>query len=253
MNKKDSSWNILAEELDIHNHDFAREPIHFSAALIKKCTGNQEPRIICYHSFRKDRPVLLQELGLFILPERNGHYVILRGEGFCDIPRIESEPIEYTSELDFPLKTSKVGNSEMQYLDFAYATSFLRTYLEDDTLLLTIRGRKRTPRFEFRAGGHTIEVTGVQTEVDAGYEGRNSIILVEAKNNKQDNFNIRQLYYPYRKWVMAVDKPIKLFFFSPKGKTYSLWEYQFQDIMDFHSIKLVNSVNFRIENGALGA
>ncbi len=33
----------------------------------------------------------------------------------------------------------------MQHLDFAYASSLIRTFMEDDTLVLTIRGRKYTP------------------------------------------------------------------------------------------------------------
>ena len=35
------------------------------------------------------------------------------------------------------LDTSQIGNSEMQHLDYAYASSLVRTFLEDETLVLT--------------------------------------------------------------------------------------------------------------------
>jgi hypothetical protein len=57
-------------------------------------------------------------------------------------------------------------------LDFAYASSLIRTFLEDDSLVLTVRGRKCTPKFSFRVGKQNITAESVQTEVDAGYEGK---------------------------------------------------------------------------------
>ena len=104
-----------------------------------------------------------------------------------NIPKIKTPVKEYNSKLDFQLDTSKVGNSEMQHLDFAYASSLIRTFMEDSTLVLTIRGRKYTPEFSFQVGKQKLEVSGVQTEVDAGYEGKNKIVLVEAKNSSTNN------------------------------------------------------------------
>ncbi|MDR2659374.1 MAG: hypothetical protein LBC27_05220 [Spirochaetaceae bacterium] len=59
-----------------------------------------------------------------------------------------------------------------------------------------------TPKFDFTAGrfNQKIIVESVQTEVDAGYEGKNQIVLIEAKNSQTKNTIIRQLYYPYRQW-----------------------------------------------------
>jgi hypothetical protein len=114
-------------------------------------------RILCKQDFREDRPSVFIENGLFLLPVRNGEYAIVRGESYVDIPSLDNtEIVEYANRVDFHLGTSQVGNSEMQHLDFAYATSLVRTFLEDDTLVLTIRGRKYTPRFSFRVGSQFI-------------------------------------------------------------------------------------------------
>ena len=120
---------------------------------------------------------MFRERGLFLLPVRNGEYVILKGEGYLDIPEPEGAPEFYRSDFPFELMTSKTetqgaraGNSEMQHLDYAFAVSLLRHFVEDDSLALTIRGRKYTPEFTFRAGdgGHVITACGVQTEVGCG-------------------------------------------------------------------------------------
>jgi len=72
------------------------------------------------------------------LPVRNGEYAIVQGEGYIDIPVISSTVRIYRSYLDFKLDTSMVGNSEMQHLDFAYAASLIRTFLEDESLVFPL-------------------------------------------------------------------------------------------------------------------
>ena len=83
------------------------------------------------------------------MPIKNGIYKIVKGEGYLDIPYIYSVEKRYLSKLDFCLDTAKVGNSEMQHLDYAYASSIIRDFMDDDSFVLTIRGRKYTPKFSF--------------------------------------------------------------------------------------------------------
>ena len=42
-----------------------------------------------------------------------------------------------------------------------------------------------------------IKVNNSQIEIDGGYEGAESLTIIEAKNNIADDFIVRQLYYPY--------------------------------------------------------
>ncbi len=136
----------------------------------------------------------------------------------------------------------------MQHLDFAYASSLVRTFLNDPSLVLTIRGRKYTPRdgFQFRVRQVRIEARSVQTEVDAGYEGRNQVVLVEAKSAGNNNTIIRQLFYPYRQWQAQTEKPVHTVFFQGSPQGYSLWEFRFNDPDDYNSIELVRSQRFTI-------
>jgi hypothetical protein len=174
----------------------------------------------------------------------------MQGEGYVDIPDITSDIKSYNKKLDFELKSSFVGDSEMQNLDFAYANSLIRTFVNDDSLVLTIRGRKYSPQFSFKVGENILTVESVQTEVDAGFEGKDSVVLIEAKNSKTTNTIIRQLYYPYRQWKINTGKNVIPLFFEKRNingeNIYYIWQYDFTDDNDYNSIVLVKSARYRI-------
>ncbi|MCK4307420.1 hypothetical protein KAW50_04235 [candidate division WOR-3 bacterium] len=249
---KNNSWKAIFDKYKIDKHNFNNEPYIISAEQIKQATAHftktneKEVRILCKQDTRESRPDIFVDNSLFLLPIKNGLYAIIKGEGYIDIPEIKSTSKMYTSKLDFHLDTSQIGDSEMQHLDFAYASSLIRTFLNDETLVLTIRGRKYTPKFSFKVGRQQITTKSVQTEVDAGYEGREQIALVEAKNSKTTNTIIRQLFYPFKQWTHHTEKTVRTLFFEKRGKYYSLWQFDFDDINDYNSIRLSKSCRYEI-------
>lgn len=249
---KDKSWLKIFNDYKILEHNFNDKPFEISAEQIKKSvkdftkTSQKEVRILCKMDSRKDLPKIMQENGLFLLPVKNKHYIILKGEGYVDIPDIKGNSEIYNSKIDFQLETSKIGNSEMQHLDFAYASSLIRTFMGDDSLVLTIRGRKYAPNFSFKIENYDIGVQSVQTEVDAGYEGRDKVVLIEAKNSKTKNTIIRQLYYPYRQWSENTPKQVYLLFFEKRKEEYLVWQYGFVDKNNYNSIELIKSKKYKI-------
>ena len=122
--------------------------------------------------------------------------------------------------------------------------------MKDETLVLTIRGRKYTPSFSCIASGFLLNISSVQTEVDAGYEGKDKIVLIEAKNSANTDTIIRQLYFPYRQWQDQIEKKVYPLFFEKriiKGeKIYYIWQFEFVDKNDYNSIRLVKSARYRI-------
>ena len=251
MNHK--PWRSIFDAYNIDKHDFTKSPFILAAEQIKQATAHfkstteREVRVLCKQDTRESRPEVFVEKGLFILPINNGTYAILQGEGYIDIPEITEESKIYTTKLDFELETSLIGNSEMQHLDFAYANSLIRTFLDDDSLVLTIRGRKYTPKFEFNVGTNFLTAESVQTEIDAGYEGRHQIALIEAKNSVSKNTIIRQLYYPFRQWQMHTKKKVNILFFEKRRSEYLFWEFTFKEPADYNSIELIRSAKFLIQ------
>ena len=247
-----NSWKVIFDNYQIQNHNFDTAPFIISAEMIKQATkhfaktNEREVRILCKQDSREDRPQVFIDNHLFLLPIRNGEYAIVKGEGYIDVPAIKMVANIYISKLDFQLETSLIGNSEMQHLDFAYASSLIRTFLNDDSLVLTIRGRKYTPKFSFKVGNQNITVESVQTEVDAGYEGRNQIVLIEAKNSHTTNTIIRQLFYPFRQWQQHTNKQVKILFFEKRDSHYSLWQYEFADPSNYNSIQLIKAQQYEI-------
>jgi hypothetical protein len=247
------SWNAIFDMYDIWQHNFDSAPFPISSAQIGtacqdfRMPSQKESRILCKQDTRESRPRAFHERGLFILPVRNKHYLIIKGEGYVDVPPIESPLLEYHSNFPFELETTQVGNSEMQHLDRAYAQSLIRHFADDESLVLTIRGRKYTDAFQFVTGEFQIDSESVQTEVDAGYEGANQVVLVEAKSGNATNTIIRQLYYPFRQWQQRTTKPVStLFFQRRRNDEYHIWHFGFDDVNDYNSIRLLKSARYKI-------
>jgi hypothetical protein len=245
------AWQAIFD-MWMADHDFDAAPFILNANQMKDAThhftttGMREVRILAKRDSRKDLPDCFASRGLFFLPLKNGVYAVLKGEGYLNIPAITTAPEPYEYKLPFDLISAEVGDSEMQHLDLSYSVSMLRTFVGDPQLYLTIRGRKYTPKFSMRVGKYTLEVESVQTEVDAGYEGKDFIVLVEAKNKAASNVIIRQLYYPYRQWKVATGKEVVPVFFWCERDVYSFYRYAFDDDEDYNSIRLVASKRFRL-------
>lgn len=246
------SWYKIFEDHNILSHNFDKSPFELNAIDIKtSCqhfteVSKKEVRVLCKQDTREERPQVFKDNGLFLLPIKNGAYAIIKGEGYVDVPDITSDIEIYYSKLDFKLDTSIVGNSEMQHLDFAYASSLIRTFMNDESLVLTIRGRKFTPAFDFFVNNQLLSTKSVQTEVDAGYEGRDKIVLIEAKNSFTNNTIIRQLFYPFKQWKVHTKKDVFLLFFEKRNNFFYIWQYGFKNENQYNSIELIKSKRYEI-------
>lgn len=83
--------------------------------------------------------------------------------------------------------------------------------------------------------------------MDAGYEGRNQVVLIEAKNSVSRNTIIRQLYFPYRQWQSHTKKKVNILFFEKQGSNYAIWVFGFKDELNYNSIYLMKSERFEIK------
>jgi hypothetical protein len=245
-------WRRLSDHLELPIRCAeSQAKVTISANQIRELTG-REPRLMTKFDTRESRPSALSDLTL--LPLTNGSYAILAGDGYYDVPSATllkqwRAPSRLAGLATLPWKTGPT--SESQALDMAYAAGVLHDFLEDPGACLTIRGRLRSPRFEFefeaRSGLTPLLVDGVQIEVDSGFEG-DGVHLIEAKLGSRTNFHVRQLYYPLRMWsTLVAHKPVSTVFLSWSNRCFSLREFRFDPLHRYHGIVPGRAVDYYLD------
>ncbi|HVU28078.1 MAG TPA: AAA-associated domain-containing protein [Verrucomicrobiae bacterium] len=245
----EEAWEKLVRE----RVDTTLDLVTLTKADIESVTGN-ELRLMAKVDFSDELPAALKRHSYFILPVKNGEYVLVRGNGYHTLEKLPKPPTIFRPQLDFELATLNVGDSESQHLDYSFHIGLVERFANVTGLRQTIRGRKRMPAIDFHVGqvGPIKVKTGVQVEVDLGCEGREDILLIEAKNGEPTDFIVRQLFYPYRKWRLEIPqkRTRPWFFCSTKvanKRLYKFWEYEFTDDDQYQSLKLIQGESFLIE------
>ncbi len=91
-----------------------------------------------------------------------------------------------------------------------------------------ILGGRHRCNFKTIIGEKKIKIEGSQYETDACYETDNFICIIEAKNINCNDFNVRQLYYPFREVHKKVNNKKQIFcLFIYKDKQNIIHIYKF--------------------------
>jgi hypothetical protein len=236
MTENDQAWQRVFEALHLETPLRERGFCQVSADDLK-AHGRREPRLMAKMDTLRDRPAVFREQEVNIFPVRNGQYVLFKDPQnktyfkFGDALE-ELRPLPFHSEARLG-GYDTFGNteqlSESQAIDFAFIAGLLPAFFKAPEARLTVRGRLFSNPFAFRTpvGDQEVAVNRVQIEVDAGYEGSEGIFLIEAKVGRRDDFNIRQLYYPYLNWSARSRKRIVPIFLTFTNGQYLLTEFAF--------------------------
>lgn len=245
------AWARIDERLRVQARIARGDPVYVDADEIKRISG-REPRLMTKFDTRESRPSVLARAT--VLPLTNGRYVIVGGDGYHglasqDPPKRWSLPPHAAALRTLPWTIGP--SSESQALDMALAAGVLSDFLGEEHLFLTVRGRRRSPRFEFEfrgtSGASRFVAEGVQIEVDSGLEGE-SIHLIEGKLGTRDNFHIRQLYYPLRMWREEVPrKNATAVFMTWSNRRFALRRFEFDPLDKYHAIRLAASTDYVLD------
>ncbi|MDD4992289.1 MAG: transcriptional regulator [Paludibacter sp.] len=254
--KNETGWIKLFEDHKIF------ESIQKQGSFIidsKQINVEREARLMAKidHSFQL--PKIFADNNLSILPISRGEYIISDIKTFSDFTPCEDPIIDfvfpgYIESLDYNNITS-----EAVAINGAYVSGIIEDFTQDKLLLPTVNGRMSSQAFNFniyrnppKSDFLNIDVEKSQIEIDAGFEGLNSLNLLEAKNTISSDFIIRQLYYPYRLWESKISKPVRPMFLTYTNGIFHMREYVFDDLMNYNSIRLINQKRYRIkENTSL--
>ena len=239
MGLNDKAWKKLFEKYNILDEVKRNGCFCISANQIKEY---REPRLMTKFDHSINLPEIFSDNNLAILPVSRGDYII---SSFAAYHKFEEADAK-AKRISFPQHIqSLVPNfivSEAIALHYANACGVLADFLEDETLLPTISGRMGSGNFVFNidssCGVRSVDVNNSQIEIDAGYEGVDCLALFEAKMDLSDDFLIRQLYYPFRVWSHRVTKKIKPVFMVFSNGIFHLYQYQFEDPLNYNSLFL---------------
>lgn len=249
-NLTDSAWRLLFEKYDILNHIERDGQFLISATQIKEF---REPRLMAKFDHTINLPKLFKRNKLSILPLTRGDYVISHFDAYH---RFETMSTEITNmSLPDHIQSLNVDSitSEAVALNCAYVSGIMGDFLEDDQLYPTVSGRMGSGIFDFNVkdiitnSQITVKVNNSQIEIDAGYEGLQSLALIEAKRDLSEDFLVRQLYYPFRTWKDRVSKVVKPIFLVYSNGVFHLYEYRFDNPNEYSSLTLVKQKNYTIE------
>lgn len=251
--KTDKAWgDILEDNPQILE---AVEQDGFYIIEARDIKRYREPRLMTKFDTSVNVAQPLKAHDLDVLPNSRHSYVLGRFnlyEPFPDVTGIRPIPI---SLPDFETLRVDSLTSEANAINALIASRTLEDFLGEEWLVETFNGRMGTDDFSFDvnvAGGIlSVDVHAAQLEIDGGFESDRSVVIMEAKNVIHDDFNVRQLYFPYRKYLGVVHKPIRLVFSQFTNLTYYLHEYEFWDDNLFSSIQHVRTCAYTFEDVAI--
>lgn len=250
--KNDIAWEKIFEKYCILDKLAKNERVSISSMEINQF---REARLMTKFDHRSQLPKLFVDNKLSILPTSRGTYEIGTFETFCDF---DKEDVEITS-IDFPTFLESIDykdiTSESIAINCAFVSKILHDFTGEENLLPTVCGRMGSSSFDFKitSGENTfkINVENSQIEIDGGYEGDNSLNLIEAKNYISDDFLIRQLYYPYRLWSNKITKRVRPIFLTYSNGIFHLREYEFTTPELYNSIRLLQHKKYAVQEGTI--
>lgn len=248
MNNNEA-WEKLFDKYDIHNQVNKHGIFEISANQIKEF---REPRLMTKFDTYESRPVVFKKLT--ILPKTRGTYIIGNFDAYEKFPDTTSEihHVEFPDYLETINKNQIT--SEANAINVMSITNILNDFLQEENMLQTISGRMSSGAFNFNIydtknkNNVKIAVQNSQIEIDAGFENQNIIAIIEGKNVFNENFLVRQLYYPYRCWRNKVKKNIKPIFMIYSNNIFRLMEFEFLELNNYSSISFLRQKNYSFED-----
>lgn len=246
------AWKALIDKYNIIEEIKLNGCYHIKASQIKEF---KEPRLMAKWDSTDSLPKILRENKINILPDSRSSYVLSDFILYQEIPELD-EHVTQMTHVELPnYESIDISNisSEANAINVLLLTGILDDFLDTNDNVATFNGRMSTGEFDFvvntfRNVKRTVSVNNAQCEIDGGFENRDSIVIMEAKNVVHEDFHVRQLYYPYRLWKKKVNKPIRLVFSVYSNMIYRLFEYRFKDLEDYSSIELVKTKNYSLQD-----
>lgn len=245
--KNDMAWKAIFEKYCILDRLAKNGSVSISSIEINEF---REARLMTKFDHRSQLPELFVEHKLSILPTSRGTYEIGAFETFCDFNKedVEMVPVDFPTFLE-SIDYNDITNESIA-INCAFISKILHDFTGEEDLFPTVSGRMSSSLFDFAINSKQktfrINVENSQIEIDGGFEGDDSLNLIEAKNYISDDFLIRQLYYPYRLWSDKIVKRVRPIFLTYSNGVFDLREYEFTNSELYNSIRLLQHKKYAL-------
>ena len=240
--KNDIAWEKAFDKHDVLNQVSKKG---FADLTAKELIFFREPRLMGKIDHKKNLPEIFKINNLSIMTLSRNAYRIGPFKNFEPLPGWEtpSKDIEMIGSSD-NLETLNLQNitSETGVIHTASALGMLNNFCGEKARL-TVSGRMSTSKFTYdidtiQGNPCSIPVDKAQIEIDAGFEGDEQFYIFEVKTHISEDFNLRQLYYPYRTWKSRIEKPVVPIFLTFSNDVFDFYQFDFENPLNCSSIKL---------------
>ena len=232
--KKKSGDEIWEHIIKCNNIDLTKNYQLISSELIKKSKtswiGKQnqfEPRLLCKMDTSNLRPNIFKINNICIISIKNGIYALTKENIYIPLNKCSCVPKIIINTTDSLIL--EIGDSEISMLDKLYYNNIISNIIGEDIKYGPLLGGRHRCNFDTIIGSTNIKIEGSQYETDGCYETENFVCIIEAKSIECNDFNIRQLYYPYREVYKKVgNKKQIICLFICKDKKNNLTIHKFK-------------------------
>ena len=189
---------------------------------------------------------------VFIVHLGRGHHQFVPGiangyHHFEGIPDARKYQWRYRRSI-----LNSINTSESNILSVAYNQRILHDFLYDDIAASPkVYGSNRTQiSFRYRIGNTDVNASRLQVEIDFTMEYLGAITIFEAKNGEPTDFNIFQLFNPFRYYLQATAnlevESIRCCYLLRQGDRLRLYLYSFDDADNPGSIQLQRNAEYTL-------
>lgn len=246
-NKNDDVWEHILKVLGIQISTIATEEVLITSKQMnckevkESWMGRNEQfeaRLLAKMDNSESRPKCFKENGVYLLAVNNGTYRLIIENIYVALINYPVPPILVEKKSDCLLLG--LGNSETSMLDNLRYTGCLDSIIGEPILYGPLLGGRHRCTFDTKLGNIDLSIKGVQFETDGAYETANHICIVEAKSIYCTDFNVRQLYLPYREVFNKYGekkKIICLFIYKDANGIVFVQKYQWKNPLQMMDIE----------------
>jgi hypothetical protein len=250
--KNEAAWKKIFEKYQILS---ILENSNYFAVSSSKINEFREARLMTKFDHKSQLPELFKKNNLSILPVSRGGYIIGKFETFHDFSHDDVE----INRRQFPSYLESLNyrdiTSESTAMNCAFIAGIIKEFTEEENLHLTVNGRMSSLSFDFSIRMDEsflkVNVDNSQIEIDGGYEGDESLIIIEAKNYISDDFLVRQLFYPHKLWTQKIEKKVRSVFLTYINGIFHFREYAFSDDNYYNSLQLIKQKKYTIQDNII--